>query len=124
MEINVEKMSKHIKDGYFIGEHNDTSFLDTYVRAMTEQMNAEMETTIINYLIQNGYMAEGEDVLAVAARLEEQGQCIRCEQFVKFNPDAYTATAVFVPFVDAIDSWTSRADVYRMCRLKEQGYSL
>lgn len=100
-------------------------FLSTYVRAMTEKMNEEMEKAITNYLIQNGYMKEDEDVIEVAARLKREGLCVRCEQFVKFNPDTYTATSIFIPFVEPMGGIAmSRLEIYKILRLSEQGYQI
>ena len=43
---------------------------------------------------------------------------------MKFNPDDYSATGMFIPFIDTIDNPVSRREVYNMFKLEEQGYKM
>ena len=101
-------------------------FIEQYTRAMTEELNKKMEQTVIEFLINQGYMTEPtvEAALAVASALEAEGKCIRCEHFMKFDPSEYRATGVFIPFVDTIISPIEREEIYKMLKLAEKGYSL
>lgn len=101
-------------------------FIEQYTRAMTEELNKRMEEAVIKFLINQGYITEPslEAIQAVAAALEAKGEFIRCEHFMKFNPDDYSATGMFIPFIDTIDNPVSRKEVYDMFKLEEQGYKM
>lgn len=101
-------------------------FMEQYTRAMTEELNQRMEQTVIEFLINQGYMTEptAEAALAVAAALETEGKCIRCEHFMKFDPSEYRATGVMIPFIDAIAAPIEREEIYKMLKLDKQGYYL
>lgn len=104
-----------------------TDFLTQYTRAITEELNNRMEQTVIEYLINQGYITgepTPEAVRAVAAQLETEGKCIRCEHFMKFDPSDYRATGVMIPFIDTIASPIEREEIYKMCKLDKQGYYL
>lgn len=102
------------------------NFIEQYTRAMTEELHKRMEEATTKFLINQGYITEPsfEAIQAVAAALEAKGECIRCEHFMKFDPSDYTATGMFIPFIDTIDNPVSRKEVYDMFKLEEQGYKM
>lgn len=101
-------------------------FLVELTNTMVNRMSAEMEKVIINFLKDNGFEI-GEDVvgsiMAIQEELIESNRQLRCEYFMKFNDDGYSFTGLCIPFIDALDKPITRAEVYTLCRLQEQGYS-
>ena len=101
-------------------------FLTEYVQSMHERMNEEMENAIVNFLENNGYKVGADrvaSIIEIQEELRKSNRTLRCEYFMKFNPDAYSFTGMCVPFIDALDYPMTRAEVYEVLRLQEKGYS-
>ena len=105
-------------------------FLTEYVQSMHKRMSEEMENAIINFLQDKGYTI-GEDkvasIIAIQEELSKSNRTLKCEWFMKFDDavdgDRYSFTGLCVPYIDALDTPMTRAELYEVLRLQEKGYS-
>lgn len=109
-----------------------SDLLTEYTRRIQEQI-AEIEECMVNFLTKAGFDVSNPisapDLKFIQEELYKQGRQLRCEYFIKFNSDhavdasRYSFTGLCVPFIDAIDTPMTRAEVYEVLRLQEKGYS-
>lgn len=102
-------------------------FIQQYVHDYNEQLNRDIEKTVIDYLETHGYTVYEplvECVKDIQQVLKAEGKMLRVEAFTAFDYEQGISTMVCIPFVDSLDSPISRFEVFRTCRLEDKGYRL
>lgn len=100
--------------------------LQEYIHKSVEQMNENIEQSVIEFLKKEGYELQEVSTQAVTALQEQlaaEGKRLRVEIFTKMSGNL-TATMVVIPFFEPLDVVIQRAEIYKMFRLASQGYQI
>ena len=99
---------------------------DTAAKVIKERIKAEMRKAVVDFLKEEGFEI-GDDVIGSVIAIQEElnrgNRTIKCEYFIKLNDDLCGFSGLCIPYIDALDKPMTRAELYSIYRLQEQGYS-
>lgn len=101
--------------------------IQQYVHDYNEQLNRDIEKTVIDYLETHGYTVYEPLVNCVKdiqQILKAEGKMLRVETFAAFDYECGVSRMICIPFVDYLDRPISRYEIFHMCRLEDKGYRL
>lgn len=101
--------------------------IQQYVHDYNEQLNRDIEKTVIDYLETHGYTVYEPLVNCVKdiqQILKAEGKMLRVEAFTAFDYECGISKMVCIPFIDYLDRLTPRYEVFRICGLGDKGYRL